>query len=114
MSFARRCSGQWVMSSPAREIVPESTPSDPATTLSKVDFPEPFVPMMTTNDPSSTLRLTPCSARSSLGVPGLKVLLTLLISSMGGPGLAQVKKFDQLGRNQRQKDKHRSNQFQIV
>ncbi len=55
------------MSVPAREIEPESMRNDPATALSKVDLPEPFVPIMTTNDPSVTVRLH--DAAQSPGFP---------------------------------------------
>ena len=54
---ARRCSGQRVMSAPPRLIVPASTKNVPATALSSVDLPEPLVPMTTTNEPSSMVRL---------------------------------------------------------
>src|SRR5438477_10247821 len=114
MSFARLCSGHLVMSAPVRKIAPESTQNDPATALSKVDFPEPFVPMMTTNDPSFTVRLTACSACSSLGVPGLNVLLTVRISSMGWSGLEQVKPFQEPGSYKRQKDEQCSDEFQVI
>jgi hypothetical protein len=46
----------------------------PATALSRVDLPEPFVPITTTNDPSSMARSTPASARTSFGVSELNVL----------------------------------------
>ena len=74
MSVARRCSGQRVTSWPARRMLPRSTRNVPATAFSSVDLPEPFVPMTMTNEPGSMVRLTPCSARTSFGVPGWKVL----------------------------------------
>ena len=89
MSDARRCSGQRrdVRARPA-ESSPRSTKNPPATALSSVDFPDPFVPMTMTNEPSSTVRSTPRSARTSFGVPALKVLKTLRSSSTAtSPGL---------------------------
>src|SRR6266852_5892496 len=114
MSFARRCSGHLAMSAPPSKIAPESTQNDPATALSKVDFPEPFVPMMTTNAPSFTVRLIACSACSSLGVPGLNVLLTERISSTGRSQLEQVKPFQEPGSYKRQEDEHCSDEFQVI
>src|SRR2546427_12532476 len=102
------------MSAPVRKIAPESTQNDPATALSKVDFPEPFVPMMTTNDPSFTVGLTACSACSSLGVPGLNVLLSGRISSMGGSALEQVKPFQEPGGYKRQQGEQRSDECQGI
>src|SRR6266576_158417 len=52
MSRARLCSVQRVMSLPARLIRPVSTRNGPATALSRVDFPEPFEPMMMRNEPA--------------------------------------------------------------
>ncbi len=69
MAEARRCSGQRVTSRPPSRIAPESGGVVPATQFSMVDLPDPLVPMTTTNDPSSTFRSTPASARTSLGVP---------------------------------------------
>src|SRR5262249_8843757 len=76
------------MSAPAMEIPPESIAKEPATALSRVDLPEPFVPIMTTKDPSDTSRLISHKARNSFGVPGLKVLPILRTSSMRWPGPA--------------------------
>src|SRR5262245_59183055 len=71
---ARRCSGQRVTLRPAMSIEPRSTMKLPATVLSIVDFPEPFVPMTMTNDPSSISSDTPRRARTSFGVPSKNVL----------------------------------------
>src|SRR5215831_8562283 len=70
---------------PARLIEPVSMMNVPATAFSKVDFPEPFVPMMIRNEPVSNRSDTPRNARTSFGVPGLKVLAMSEISSMSGP-----------------------------
>ncbi len=74
MSVARRCSGQRVTSVPSTIMLPASTRKVPATAFSSVDLPEPFVPMTMTNEPVSIVSVTPCSARTSFGVPGLNVL----------------------------------------
>src|SRR3954451_6369122 len=50
-------------------IAPRSTGKLPAAAFSSVDFPEPFVPMTVTNDPSSISSDTPRNARTSFGVP---------------------------------------------
>ncbi len=44
MYFARRCSGQRVMSSPSMRIVPRSTRKVPAMEFMSVDFPAPLPP----------------------------------------------------------------------
>src|SRR5579875_3220484 len=46
---------------PSMRISPEVTRSSPATMRSKVDFPQPDGPTMTTNSPSATSRFTPLS-----------------------------------------------------
>src|SRR5499425_2599500 len=118
MNFARRHSAHPVMSEPSILIFPESTKKDPATAFNSVDFPEPFVPMMMTNDPSCTFSSTPRSARISFGVPALNVLLTRAISSMRrlrGRFLPQrPHTFEQRRRDQRQKNKHGRSQFQVI
>src|SRR4030095_15860884 len=118
MNFARRDSGHLVMSAPSTLIFPESTKKEPATAFNSVDFPDPFVPMMMTNDPSWTFSPTSRSARSSLGVPALKILLTLAISSMGRSGvhplLQRAQPFQQCRRNQCEKNEHCRRQFQII
>ena len=87
ISFARRCSGQYVISRPARRIRPLSTGKLPATALSSVDFPEPFVPTTMTKDAGSIVRSMPCSDRTSFGVPAKNVLRMSLTSSMVGSQL---------------------------
>ena len=53
---------------------PRSTRNDPATALSNVDFPEPFVPMTITNEPSSIVRSTPCKRPHLVGGAGVERL----------------------------------------
>src|SRR5262245_36525673 len=65
---------------------PLSTRNVPATALRSVDFPEPLVPMMIRNELGSNRSETLRSARTSFGVPGLKVLVMLETSSMSGGG----------------------------
>ena len=77
ISFARRCSGQRVMWRPASVIRPESAIKVPATAFSKVDFPEPFVPMMRRNDPRSRLSETFLSARTCVGRVGVEGLVEI-------------------------------------
>ena len=55
------------MSCPARAMRPVSTRKVPATALSRVDLPEPLVPITTTNEPSRIDRLTPSTAIEPLG-----------------------------------------------
>lgn len=50
--------------SPATSIVPSSTASRPAMTLSSVDLPQPEGPVTATNSPWRTSRSTPRSART--------------------------------------------------
>src|SRR3954462_10904879 len=114
MSLARRCSGQLVISSPATEISPESMRNEPATAFSKVELPEPLMPIITMNEPSSTLTLTDCSARSSFGVPGLNVLLTVRTSSMGGPRIKKIRALEQLRRDEGQKHKYSGDKSQVI
>src|ERR1051325_8891148 len=63
-------------------IAPRSTRNPPATAFSSVDFPEPFVPMTMTNDPSSMSSDTPRRARTSFGVPAKNVFRTSRRRSM--------------------------------
>src|SRR5439155_17928060 len=67
-------------------MLPESTKNVPAIALSKVDLPEPFVPITMTHDPSSIVTSTPSSARTSFGVPRLKTLEMPCVSSMRRAG----------------------------
>src|SRR5215467_15801096 len=118
MNFARRDSGHLVMSEPSTMTAPESTKNDPATALRSVDFPDPLVPMMMTNERSWTFSRTPRSARSSFAVPALKVLLIPATSSMGclrGRLLPQGSHpLQQRRHNQGQEHEHRGRQFQVV
>src|SRR5205814_9143492 len=114
ISFARRCSGQLVTSTPPTEIMPESRSNVPATALSRVDLPEPLVPITTTKEPFSTIRSTPRSARTSLGVPGLNTFLTSWISSMGEPRLSRLEDLQQTGENKRREHKHGGHQLQVI
>ena len=81
ISFARRCSGQPLISRPARRMVPASMRKVPATALSVVLLPDPLVPITTTKLPGSIVRSKPRKARTSSGVPALNVLQTPHISS---------------------------------
>jgi hypothetical protein len=80
--LARRCSGHAVTSTPSIRMVPASTGNVPAMALRSVDLPDPFVPTTMTNDPSSTERSMPWSARSSFAVAALNVLKICRMSSM--------------------------------
>src|SRR5512146_1273130 len=61
---------------------PSSSLNEPAMALSRVDLPEPLPPRMTRKAPSGSSRLSPRRARTSLAVPGLKVLRRWLTVSM--------------------------------
>src|SRR5579871_1304319 len=116
---ARRCSGQWVMLRPAIAMLPSSTRNVPATALSRVDFPEPLVPMTIRNEPWGRLSETLRRARTSLGVPGLKVLKMRSICSIGlgsfrGLETTRLQAPQQSGHHESGKDEHRGNQFQVV
>src|SRR5262249_49921680 len=103
---------------PERVSVPVSAKKVPATALSRVDFPEPFVPIMRRKEPGSRRSETPRSARTSFGVPGLNVLVRLAISSMlEGGGLRSSGRFEfaeQSRGDERDKDEGRSDQLEIV
>src|SRR5208337_736860 len=111
---ARRYSGQYVMSRPARRTVPRSKKKEPATAFSNVDLPEPLVPMTTVKDPSWTLSVTPWRALTSFTLPGWKVLRTPLTSSMGEPPYASFEKGEQFGHNQSEENKGGRDQLQVV
>src|ERR1044071_5658208 len=98
------------MSLPAMVIAPRSTMKLPATALSSVDFPEPFVPITMTNDPSSIASDTPRSARTSLGVPSKKVFCTSRSCSM--PSHFQLP--HQRRQYQRAEHEDRCHEFQVV
>src|SRR4029077_19776408 len=93
-------------------MVPPSPKNTPATAFSKVDFPEPLVPMMMTQEPAASSRFTPRRERTSLGVSALNVFATFWISSMGAPQalfLAQ-----ELRHDERTEDEYGGDQLQIV
>src|SRR4051812_38522381 len=118
MSFARRCSGQRVMFCPASVNEPRSGRNVPATALSRVDLPEPLVPMIIRNEPRSNRRDTSRRARTSLGVPGLKVLVRRAISSMSGGGRVRVSGRFELTQerwgDERDENKAGGNQLEVV
>src|SRR5262249_38403822 len=114
MCFARLCSGHLVTSSPPMRIVPWSTKNVPATEFSSVDFPDPFVPITITNEPSSISRSIPCSERTSFGVPGLNVLRTPRSSSTGHLRLLPPELRSKSRNDQRDEYEERRNQLQIV
>src|SRR5580765_1190476 len=106
-------------------MAPSSTGKLPATALSKVDLPDPLVPITITQEPSSMLRSTPQSAVTSFDVPGLNVLQTFLSSSIehrfrlrSGYRLEGARPFFELAQNPRQDQRHENkcggNQFEIV
>src|SRR3954468_11030332 len=105
---ARRCSGQRVTSCPAMEMAPRSTKKLPATALSSVDFPEPFVPMTVTNEPSSICSDTPRRARTSFGVPAKNVFCNSRSCSM--PSLFLHRRRE----DQRTEDEDRRYQLEVV
>src|ERR1035438_934723 len=111
ISVARACSGHRVTSRPASRMFPSSTGKVPATAFSRVDFPEPLVPMMITQEPSASSRFTPRKERTSFGVPGLNVFETPRTSSMRAP---QALFPQELRHNERAEDKYRCDQLQIV
>src|SRR5512133_1645904 len=103
MNFARLCSGHLVTSLLAKWILPSSSRNVPATAFSSVDLPEPLVPTTITNEPSSSFRSTPCSERTSLMVPALKVLRMPRSSSMGRLHFLPVQLAQQSRHDQRHK-----------
>src|SRR3954454_21057168 len=105
---ARRCSGQRVTSFSAMLIVPRYTYKLPATALSSVDFPEPFVPMTMTNEPSSMSSDTPRRERTSFGVPSKNVLRSSRTCSMSLHFLQRHRQ------HERAENEDRGHQFQVV
>src|SRR3974390_408141 len=103
---------------PARVTFPESTRKVPATELSNVYFPEPFVPMMMRNEPRSRVRETLRKARTSLAVPGKKVLVSRVSSSIsrrrnfGGRGRFELAQ--ESGGNQGNEDKGRGDELKVI
>src|SRR4029453_11482047 len=73
---ARRCSGQLVTSRVPTRIRPASTGKEPAIAPSRLDLPEPLLPITITNDPGAPSRSMPWGARPSFAGPDAKVLRT--------------------------------------
>src|SRR5262249_4498685 len=116
MNLARAGSDQRVMSVPASLMEPIAAMKVPANRLGREDLPEPLVPMMIRNEPVSNRSETPRRARTSLGVPGLKVLWMPVISSMSGGGrFGRGFEFAQDGRrDERDKDEGGGDEFEVV
>src|SRR3954451_21493440 len=103
-------------------MVPVSTMNVPATALSSVDFPEPFVPITIRKEPDGRERETSVSALTSLGVPGLKVFDMRWISSMGSSHLGQgtparaaiFQPVRHVGQHQRGEHKNGGDEFEVV
>src|SRR5437763_14740372 len=89
-------------------IAPPSTTKLPATALSSVDFPEPFVPITVTNEPSSICSDTPRRARTSFGVPAKNVFCNSRSCSMPSHFLHRRRE------NQRAENKDRRDQLEVV
>ena len=117
---ARLCSGHLVMSCPLRLIFPLSVMNEPATEFNNVDLPEPLVPMMMRKSPSLSVTDTFCSAKTSLTLPGWKVLEMFVISSMsdspsGWLVATLVHKATPDGwSNESRKDKERRDELEVV
>src|SRR5207253_4417624 len=105
---ARRCSGQRVTSFPASSIVPRSSGKLPATAFNSVDFPEPFIPMTVTNDPSSICSDTPRNARTSFGVPSKNVFCNPRSCSIPSPFLPEHRQ------HERTEDEDRRHELEVV
>src|SRR5262249_14318172 len=99
----------------------------PATAFSSVDFPDPFVPMMITKEPSSTFKPTRCNDRTSFGVPTLNVFDIVLRSSMRSTRLSLFRNrrrrglrflrfqlSDHVWKNQCDEDENGRDQLQII
>src|SRR5579862_5924198 len=114
MNAARACSRSAVMSRPPSRIRPLSSKNVPATAFSKVDFPDPLVPITMTNEPSSIARSTPCKAFTSLGVCAKKVLVTCCSSSMRSRLSAPLQPRQQSRQDQRYKHEQRRHQLEVV
>src|SRR5438034_6419107 len=89
-------------------IAPRSTRKLPAAAFSSVDFPEPFVPMTMTNDPSSICSDTPRKARTSLGVPSKKVFCNSRSCSMSFHFLHEHRQ------HQRAEDEDRRHELEVI
>ena len=118
ISLARRCSGQPLSSRPASRMVPASMGNAPATALSVVLLPDPLVPITTTKLPGSIASSRPRRARTSSGVPGLKVFQTSHISSnaiSSAPhGLCFEAVRKRFGQHERRKHKDSRDELQII
>src|SRR5579872_2960340 len=119
MNLARRCSGQFVIVCVASLMVPVSTMKEPATALRRVDLPDPFVPMMIRKDPGASVKETSDSARTSLGVAGLKVLNIRWISNIAlghphGRRAARTHALGEIRHHKRSEHKDRGDQLEIV
>src|SRR5688572_11220796 len=119
MYLARRCSGQCVMACPARLMVPRSGVNEPATALSSVDFPDPFVPMMIRNEPCGSSSDTSESARTSLTVPRLNVFDSRLMCSTlrrlrPNRPLALTEPAHKIGHHERREHENRRDQLEVV
>src|SRR5258706_8135031 len=90
------------------EMAPRSTKKLPATALSSVDFPEPFVPITVTKEPSSICSDTPRRASTSFRVPAKNVFCNSRSCSTPPPILHGHR------HDQRAEDKDRRHQFEIV
>src|SRR4026209_2870719 len=113
MKRARSCSAQRVTSWPASRIVPASRRKVPATELSSVDFPEPFVPMTITNEPASRLRSMPRKARTSLAVPAWNVFAMRVSSSISACS-AIADALQSIWQDERGEHEDRGDQLEIV
>src|SRR6188768_32100 len=111
---ARRCSGQRVTSRPPRWIDPESTKKVPATAFNSVLFPDPFVPITVTNEPSSMESETSRSERTSLIVSGLNVFEIWRSSSMRHLRLPRPQLAEQGGQDKRSEHEDRRDQLQVI
>src|SRR5438270_1823815 len=89
-------------------IAPRSTKKLPATALSSVDFPEPFVPITVTNDPSSICSETLRRARTSFGVPAKNVFCKSRSCSMPSHLLRRRRQ------HERAEDEDRRHEFEVV
>src|SRR5205814_3366367 len=90
------------------EMAPLSTKKLPATALSSVDFPEPFVPITVTKEPSSICSDTPRSARTSFSVPAKNVFCNSRSCSMPSHLLHRHR------HDQRAEDEDRRHQLEVV
>ena len=87
----------------------------PGNRIEQRGFPEPFVPITITNEPSWMVRSTPCKDLTSLGVPALNVFKILFVSSTcGGPHSRDAEFRQQVWQNQREEDKRSGDQLQVV